>query len=285
MQDGGTAIDSGPGADGTPSDSGGKPLAEGSTGGVTDGGSPLAFYALIYPATFGTLTPQTGAFVQIAAQQNGLVGGDLALSPSGTLYGLDTSRNLIVINPVAVTSTIVGPLSVNTGNGLDAFKFRKDGVLFGVSFTDLYTIDPSTAATTHVGSLGVSADPQDHESIDLAFDANGNLFFTATVGETPSTGNGPTGGTSTLYSVNTATGLATTIGPIGFGVLGTEFAEKTLYGFTNTSQVITIDMTTGAGTALSNETPAGIKVFAVAAAASASTVIVADGRATDAAFE
>jgi hypothetical protein len=47
-------------------------------------------------------------------------------------------------------------------------------------------------------------------------------------------------------------------------VLSAEFARGTLYGFTTSSQVITIDTATGVGTVLSNETPQGVKVFAAA---------------------
>jgi hypothetical protein len=49
-------------------------------------------------------------------------------------------------------SGTVGNTGLPTDNGL-AIKFRHDGVLFGATFTDLYTIDPSTAQATLVGAL------------------------------------------------------------------------------------------------------------------------------------
>jgi hypothetical protein len=43
--------------------------------------------------------------------------------------------------------------------------------------------------------------------------------------------------------------MGTSIGDIGFeGVLGLNFEEGTLYGFTDFAETITIDTTTGAGT-------------------------------------
>jgi hypothetical protein len=58
------------------------------------------------------------------------------------------------------------------------------------------------------------------------------------------------GGTSDqLVSLDLTDGMGTSIGDIGFeGVLGLNFEEGTLYGFTDFAETITIDTTTGAGT-------------------------------------
>jgi hypothetical protein len=242
-------------------------------------GAAAAFYALAYTSEFGTLNPRTGVFAEIGVLGAGIEGGDLTRSPGGKLYGLvpngqdPPNQDLVIIDPASVTWTLVGNIGLNRDNGV-AIKFRQDGVLFAASFTDLYTIDPSTAQSTHVGALGAPAVPPDQGSIDLSFDANGNLFFQATASQASA----DAGTSATLYSVNTSTGAATPIGPIGFEVIGMEFAQGTLYGFTRSSQVITIDPATGAGTALSSLTPSGVKVFAAAP-------IAGSGGASDAAAE
>lgn len=242
-------------------------------------GAAVTFYALAYASEFGTLNPQTGAFAKVGVLGAAIQGGDITLSPGGKLYGLlanegsQTTQDLVIIDPVSVTWTLVGNIGLNNSNGV-AIKFRRDGVLYAASFTDLYTIDPSTAKATHVGALGAPMVPPDQGSIDLSFDANGNLFFQATANQASA----DAGTAGTLYSVNTSTGAATLIGPIGFEVIGMEFAQGTLYGFTRNSQVITIDTATGAGTALASLTPSDVKVFAAAP-------IVGSGGASDAAAD
>jgi hypothetical protein len=227
-----------------------------------------SLYAVALGNAFGRLDPQAGAFVQLgtlAGIQNGTTGavGDLARLPGGTLYGIQGNEDLVTIDPVAVASTLVG----NVGSlNLFAIKFRSDGVLFGASLTDLYTINPKTAQTTHVGSFGISTAAFGY--FDLAIDANGNVFLQV------SYPNSTTGGT--LYSVNSSTGAATQIGSIGFLVAATEFVSGTLYGFTacptipcptgTASQVLTINPATGAGTVLVGETPQGVEISAAAPA-------------------
>jgi hypothetical protein len=246
----GGATDSGV-ANGTSSSSGGGSGSDSGGDSGADGGSRLTFYALAYTSELGTLSPQTGAFAEIGVLGSALQGGDLTRSPAGVLYAIQANQDLLIVDPVSATSTTVGNTGLPTDNGL-AIKFRHDGVLFGATFTDLYTIDPSTAQATLVGALGAPTVPPDEGSIDLAFDANGNLLFQATANQATA----DSGTSGTLYSVNTSTGAATPIGPIGFEVIGTEFAQGTLYGFTRSSQVIMIDPATGAGTAVATETPA-----------------------------
>jgi hypothetical protein len=214
---------------------------------------------------FGMLDPKSGAFLRIGTgSQPGPRVGDLARSSGGTLYGIGSDWTLVTIDPIAGTSTMVG--DTGGGNRIVAIKFRKDGVLFGASFTDLYTIDPVTAQATLVGPFGVSLG-SGGIFVNLAIDASGNVFL-----EISYVSSAVSPGTGTLYAVNSSLGVATEIGPIGFVVAATEFAQGALYGFTGCSsppcpgsQVITIDTTTGAGTALATETPPGIEVFAGAA--------------------
>lgn len=219
----------------------------------------VIFYAMAFGNQFGTLDAQTGAFTPrgiLTGIQGGL-SGDITRSPAGVLYGEQSDHQLVSIDPVGLTSTPIG----NTGNGIFAIKYRPDGVLFGASNTDLYTIDPATGLATHIGVLGVPTSSY----YDLAFDPSGNLFFTESAGS--------------LYSVNTQTGAATVVGPIGFAVVGAEFGDGELYGFTTGSQVIKINTTTGAGTVVAMESGA-VTVFA--AAPSGLTTVGAGGAGGDA---
>ena len=63
-------------------------------------------------------------------------------------------------------TTIIGA----TGVALTDIAFDASGNLFGVSFTDFYKINPLTAATTLVGSLGVN------DANSLVFGSDGTLY-------------------------------------------------------------------------------------------------------------
>jgi len=204
-------------------------------------------YAVATNSAFGTIDVATGTFT-MTGTVSGLTSGelgDLARLPGGPLYAMTSSSALAIVNPATAATTVVG----SSGNSIFAIKFRGDGVLFGASNTDLYTIDTTTGAATHVGSFGTPTSTY----WDLSFDDAANLFLTRSTG--------------TLYSVNVATGAATSIGSIGYSAVATDFDDGTLYGFTTDDQVISIDTTTGAGTLVAAETPAGTEIFAAATAA------------------
>lgn len=153
-----------------------------------------------------------------------------------------------------------------------------DGQLFGITFDELYSINPNTGLSSKIGSFGVSGDfnalgfsgdnrlfaaARDQSSIytidpltgtaspvssivnldfkssgDLAFDSNSNQFFA--VSEEL--------GTEVLFSIG-LDGTATRIGGIGFsGVFGLDFDHGTLFGYTPDQQQIVINTVTGAGT-------------------------------------
>ena len=188
-------------------------------------------YAVTSANQLGTIDLQTGVFTQIGTV-NGVAGsteGDLTRLPGGLLYGVDSSSRLVLIDPVALTTSLVGPC----GNGIEALAFRKDGALFGSSGSQLFTINPNTGTATLVGAMGVSS-----SFWDIKFDGSGQLYLAQ----------------NSLYKVNTSTGHATLVGAIGFSVWALDFENGTLYGFTTVGQIISINTTTGAGTLVSTQT-------------------------------
>ena len=81
----------------------------------------------------------------------------------------------------------------------------------------------------------------------------------ATLYATNGAGLGLGGGASSLYTIDTTTGLATLVGATGFNeVVGIDFnpLNGKLYGVSNGSQqLLTINLTTGAGTAVATLSP------------------------------
>jgi hypothetical protein len=140
----------------------------------------------------------------IAFRSDGI--GFMSSWPAGTpLRRFDVS---------AGTSTVIGPLSLV----FDGLAFNAAGVLYGLAEggAQLYTIDPTTAATTLVGNTGIPAGGFFNGA--LAFDASGNLYAAVAVW--------PPTSSSVLYRIDTATGAATLIGNIGFGsVVGLAFGS------------------------------------------------------------
>lgn len=194
---------------------------------------------------FGTIDLQTGQFTSVGTTDYSPQ--DLTRLPGGTLFGVDSSTNLRIVNPATGSSTVVGTM----GDSIFATKLRSDGTMFGIGSSNLYTINTSTAAPTLVGPTGLSIGGL----YDMAFDGN-NLFLT---------------NNENLYSVNTSTGSASLIGSIGFEVASMDSENGTLYGFTSDgTSIISINTTTGAGTVVSAQDTTLNVVFGAAPAAGAS---------------
>jgi len=197
-----------------------------------------------YAATdnqLGTIDLQTGVFTPIGTM-NGIAEGDtedLARLSGGLLYGSNANSQLSLIDPIALTTSLVGVC----GNNIFGLAFRQDGTLFGCSGNTLYQINPNTAAATLVGDMGVNS-----SIFDIKFDSGGHLYLVESSNLVEN---------STLYLVNTSTGQALQIGQngaIGFIVWALDFDNGTLFGFTSGGQIVSINTTTGVGTFVANET-------------------------------
>ncbi len=104
-------------------------------------------------------------------------------------------------------STPIGPLFLT----FDALAFNATDVLYGLSTggAQLEIINQTTAARTNVGFTGIVTNGGFG---GMAFDSAGTLFYAC---------GGAAGPPSSLYRIDTTTGMATLIGPIGFnGVAG-----------------------------------------------------------------
>ena len=108
------------------------------------------------------------------------------------LYVSDGSGRLGKVDVATGGVSFIG----NTGVVMTDIAFDPSGNLYGVSFTDLYSIDKSTAAISHIGSHGISGGNA------LVFGADGTLYAAGAV--------------SSLYTLNTTTGASTNIGSTGF---------------------------------------------------------------------
>jgi len=208
-----------------------------------------------------------------------------------TILGAGADGNLYRIEPMTGATVLIGPLPTVMSD-IAAYN----GVLYGISYTfgTLYRIDPNTGAGSAIGT-----GPDNLFLNALAFGPTGTLYaagggnfgilststgLATIVGGSswPLSGYACSGDiefdktgklylissnlfhSDQLFSINPTTGEGTLIGDIGFeNVYGLAYLNGTMYGFTLGGQVITINLTTGAGNSIASYSPGfyGATVF------------------------
>jgi hypothetical protein len=162
---------------------------------------------------FGIVNLMNGNFTEIA-DVGGTMYNDIAYAPDGTLFGIANSSSLVTFNPTNGAVTTVASLDVP---GLESIAYAPDGTLFGAAQSGLYTIDPTTGASTFIGSFG---DPYNlNLAQNIRFDSDGNLYLSNTSDNTD------------IYQVNTNTGSATFVGEAtGYANLMLMNGSQYMYG-------------------------------------------------------
>lgn len=177
------------------------PLPFGRIGDVAIDASGQAFGTKYDTDDLVSIDLTSGAATIIGPLGFGLVNG-LAYDSAGTLYGMDDGTDRIVqIDTSTGAATAVSPaLGVTNVIGI---AFDSSDTLFAADSVDgnLLVVDPATGSHTVVGSFGLGVGT---EMGSLAFDASGTLF------------GAEKGATDQLYTIDTTTGLATAVGPLGF---------------------------------------------------------------------
>lgn len=119
--------------------------------------------------------------------------GTTAALAAPVMYVHDSVGKLAKVDVANGAVTTVG----NMPQVMTDIAFDPSGNLFGITFTGLYSINASTAATTFIGNHGVSGGNA------LVFGADGTLY---------AAGNS----TTSLFSLNLSTGAGTNLGNMGF---------------------------------------------------------------------
>lgn len=153
---------------------------------------------------------------------------DIALSPSGLLYG-STFDRLFEIDPSTGQERLIGEFP--TDLSINALTFSPDGKLYAADGDtgNLFWIDPRSTQVFQIGSLGTGS------SGDIVF--NGEYEILAIVrGEIR----------DRLMAIDISTGQARTIGDLGFqDVLGLALTNGVLSAYTSSGQKLVIDPQTG----------------------------------------
>src|SRR5262245_12438887 len=124
----------------------------------------------------------------------------IAVAPAtaGPIMYVDDANGVLGTVDVATgTVSVIG----STGQILTDIAFDPTGHLYGITFSQLFSINAATGAATLIGNLNLSG------ANALVFGSNGTLYAAAF-------------NSNDLYTVNTATGAATSLGNMGFASAG-----------------------------------------------------------------
>jgi hypothetical protein len=166
-----------------------------------------------------------------------LFGGMLSLCISSAalaspiLYIDDVNNRLGTVDVATGVGTVIGNMG---GDVMTDIAFDPSGNLWGISFSNIYTINKTTGAATLVGSHGISGGNA------LVFGADGTLYAA--------------GASNFLFRINTTTGVGTTIGLMGsFASAGDlAFNGGSLFLATTSNALLNVNPTTGAGSVVGN---------------------------------
>ena len=168
---------------------------------------------------------------------------EIEMRLDGVLFG-STSSNIITIDPMTGTETLVGTHTFGAVNGMEFVGSTLYGIYVPgpVDPSQLVTINQGTGALTFIGLTGFSS------MGGLAYDPISETMYASEAG---------VAGGSRLFTIDLGTGAATAVGAVGFDdIAALEFGpDGLLYagvggggGDPNAGSLMTIDPTTGAGT-------------------------------------
>jgi outer membrane protein assembly factor BamB len=190
----------------------------------------------------------------------------------GQLFAVDPRSELYTLDPVTASPHRIGPVGVANVTDI-AFH---GPTLYGVSFSSLLRLNPSTGAGTTIGPIGFSTN-------GLAVAADGTLYAGTTAGElisiNPVTGAGTLvggfggglvssgdlaldsndnlfgaldqGGTTVLARIDRASGAATVIGATGTSTMyGLAFLGLHLFGASGAGELAHVNTASGAATVI-----------------------------------
>lgn len=167
-------------------------------------------YSVFDDSRFGAIDGTTGAYTPIGTLPISAASG-VAIYVN-VLFAQSMQGELITIDPVSGTSTVVGNAGLQTTS--EVFAGAGNGLFEIDSLSNVYSIDPNTGAAALVGPTGL---PANNGSWDTSLSDDGtNLYFTA----------GGAGAVDELYSIDANTGIATDLGSTGVsGIAGSAILD------------------------------------------------------------
>jgi len=235
----------------------------------------LLVYAITGNLQFGLLELQSGAFLPIGPDLPPNVGGGLVPGRGKSLVTLAFSGDLVAIDPINGTTSLVGPTGLgdcstsaspcgpNSANVIG----RHEGSLYATDFANnLYSVDPKSGAAKLIGPTGMPALPFIPLSTgpngtnvynESLFSVRGKLYANFAAGVLQPGGPPAIVIPPALYQIDPKTGQATRIAATDFGLASIVTVNDTVYGLkASTGQVVTLDVDTGQTSPVSDLDPA-----------------------------
>jgi hypothetical protein len=231
----------------------------------------LLVYVLTGGLQFGAVDLRTGTFLPIGPGLPPDVGGGLVPGPGKSLLTLAFSGKLDAIDPATGVASVVGATGLGDCSMPGSYASncanvigRLDGSYYATDFANnLYSVNPVTGAAELIGPTGIPAltfapfseNPDGSVNVfsESLFSAHGKLYANfATLAFNFATGTSTTLIPGALYQINPKTGQAALIAPTDPNLTTIVNVNDTIYAFDSAAgQVVTLDLTTGQTTAVS----------------------------------
>ena len=144
---------------------------------------------------------------------------------SPVMYVHDSGGELGTVDVSTGAVTLIG----NMGVIMTDIAFDTSGQLYGVSFSNLYSINAGTAAASLIGAHGIAGGNA------LVFGSDGTLY-------------GAGNASTSLFTINPGTGASAAVGNMGFFSGGDlAFNGGSFYLASSSNQLVRVNPTTGAG--------------------------------------
>ncbi len=240
--------------------------------------SRLAIALLLAAGCSPHVSPATDAGLAGPADARSVPSGADSSPPveRGFVYA-HTNRRLYRVDPNSLVVTEVGRIAFSDGiNQLTDLAIDRQGRMIGISFRQIYVIDPDTAEATYLAELdspfnGLSFIPVGDDEVLVGTAADGNVLrIDPMTGETQPIGNfgngiGSSGDVVGVFQLGTLatairddwasdhlvridpnTGEATDVADTGVAhIWGLGFWQNRLFGFAESGEFVVIDATTG----------------------------------------
>jgi len=246
--------------------------------------SPLVYVIAGVALRFGALDLSSGTFLPIGPPLRSDIGGGLVQGRGTSLLTLAFSGDLFAIDPSTGQTSVVGHTGLADCSMLPSGAYPYDancptvigrlgGRFYATDYANnLYSVSPATGAATLIGPTGMPAvtvapfsqNPDGTFNVysENLVSAHGRLyanFATSTTDFVTVTSVIP----GALYQIEPSTGRATWIAPTDSDITAMVNVNDTVYAFdVFTNQVLTLDLTTGQTTPVSDVDPAVMSLIA-----------------------
>ena len=251
-------------------------------------------YVLAGSQQFGSMDLATGALTPIGPIPATIQ--YLVPAPNGSLLTMEFNGDLASVNPATGALSVIGPtgfsdcttLTSPCGPHSQLALGSNGGTVYATDFANnLYTVNPATGHATLVGPTGIpplpfiplSTNPDGSFNFydENLFGVGGKLYANFDAASfNPESSEFTIVIPPALYQINSVTGLATMIASTDLGLITIANVNGTIYGFEGTTnQVVTLNLTNGQTSVVSDIDPAAGLIGGAAAVPEPGSILLA----------